>query len=92
MYALVHHYCNFVTFLLMIGWLLNTSKNVGILEKHVGQQIAKFVHDYECRYGSMKRELCETNVNILSNPEDLSTFSKVRHAFLDSLMNDLNKS
>ena len=79
-------------FLLMIGWLLNTSRNVGILEKHIGQQIANFVQDYEYRYGSMKRELCETNVNFLSNPEDLSTFSKVRHTFLDLLMYGLNKS
>ena len=68
----------FVNCALFTEWILNTHKNVKILERHVGQKIYQFVSEYEKAHNVVKKASCEHNVQLLEDPLSLKKFSKVK--------------
>ncbi|XP_065058090.1 uncharacterized protein LOC135685920 [Rhopilema esculentum] len=58
-------------------WLLNTPKNVKILEQHVGQEIFHYIKEYEETNKCLDRKLCESNVDLLIKPHELHRFSMI---------------
>ena len=63
---------------LSIEWILNTHKNVKMLEKHVGQKVYQYVLEYEKLHGVTNRESFEYNVHLLEDATSLNKYSKVK--------------
>ena len=62
---------------LVAEWILNTQKNVRVLERHVGQKVHQFVSEYERTHNGVKKEACEHNVHLLDDPLLIKKYSKV---------------
>lgn len=63
-------------------WLLNTEKNVSILEKHVGKEIYEFIQLHEAEISSHQKEWYELNADVLEcNSIPLKNYEKLLIVF-----------
>ena len=64
---------------LVAEWILNTQKNVKVLERHVGQKVHQFVSEYEKTHNGVRKEAFEHNVHLLDDPASIAKYSKVAY-------------